>query len=110
MKRFYSKLSFRLAAVAMSCLSFLFVSTPSHAAASGMPWESPLQTVLDSISGPVVQILGIIAIILFGLGLAFSESGGMLRKALWVLLGLSIAFSAVSWGISFLGFSGGLLV
>jgi type IV secretion system protein TrbC len=110
MKRFYLKFGFRLAAVAMSCFSFLFVSTLSHAAASGMPWESPLQTVLDSISGPVVQILGIIAIILFGLGLAFSESGGMLRKALWVLLGLSIAFSAVSWGISFLGFSGGLIV
>jgi type IV secretion system protein TrbC len=110
MKRFYSKFSFRLAAVAMSGLSFLFVPGLSHAAATGMPWESPLQNVLDSISGPVVQILGIIAIILFGLGLAFSESGGMMRKALWVMLGLSIAFSAVSWGISFLGFSGGLLI
>jgi len=86
------------------------MSADSYASSTGMPWESPLQSVLDSISGPVVQILGIVAIILFGLGLAFSESGGMLRKALWVLLGLSIAFSAVSWGISFLGFSGGLIV
>lgn len=110
MKRLILKPVFRLASLIVSIFSLLSISTLSHAAASGMPWESPLQSVLDSISGPVVQILGIIAIILFGLGLAFSESGGMLRKALWVLLGLSIAFSAVSWGISFLGFSGGLLV
>jgi hypothetical protein len=34
----------------------------------------------------------------------------MMRKALWVVLGLAIAFNAVSWGLGFLGFSGGLLV
>jgi type IV secretion system protein TrbC len=110
MRRLCSMLFFRLAVLLIPVSSFLFMSLDSYASETGMPWESPLQSVLDSISGPVVQILGIIAIIVFGLGLAFSESGGMLRKALWVLLGLSIAFSAVSWGISFLGFSGGLLI
>ena len=110
MKRFNSFLFSPFAVSVMSVFSLLSVSVISYASSTDMPWESPLQSVLDSISGPVVQILGIIAIILFGLGLAFSESGGMLRKALWVLLGLSIAFSAVSWGISFLGFSGGLLI
>ena len=110
MKRLYSMFFPRLAVSVVSVLSFLSVSVISYASSTGMPWESPLQSVLSSISGPVVQILGIVAIILFGLGLAFSESGGMLRKALWVLLGLSIAFSAVSWGVSFLGFSGGLLI
>jgi len=33
-----------------------------------------------------------------------------MRKALWAVLGLAIAFNAVSWGLGFLGFSGGLLV
>ena len=31
----------------------------------------------------------------------------MMRKALWVVLGLAIAFNAVSWGLGFLGYSGG---
>jgi type IV secretion system protein VirB2 len=34
----------------------------------------------------------------------------MMRKALWVVLGLAIAFNATSWGLGFLGFSGGVLV
>ena len=76
----------------------------------GMPWEGPLQQLLDSLTGPVSRVIGAVAIIGLGLGIAFSEGGSMMRKALWVVLGLAIAFNAVSWGLGFLGFSGGLLV
>jgi type IV secretion system protein VirB2 len=76
----------------------------------GMPWEGPLNQLLDSLTGPVSRVVGAVAIIGLGVGLAFSEGGSMMRKALWVVLGLAIAFNAVSWGIGFLGFSGGLLV
>ena len=75
-----------------------------------MPWEGPLQQLLDSLTGPVSRVIGAVAIIGLGCGIAFSEGGSMMRKALWVVLGLAIAFNAVSWGIGFLGFSGGLLV
>ena len=76
----------------------------------GMPWEGPLQQLLDSLTGPVSRVVGAVAIIGLGVGIAFSEGGSMMRKALWVVLGLAIAFNAVSWGLGFLGFSGGLLV
>ena len=76
----------------------------------GMPWEGPLQQLLDSLTGPVSRVVGAVAIIGLGIGLAFSEGGSMMRKGLWVVLGLAIAFNAVSWGLGFLGFSGGLLV
>lgn len=76
----------------------------------GMPWEGPLNQLLDSLTGPVSRVIGAVAIIGLGVGLAFSEGGSMMRKALWVVLGLAIAFNAVSWGLGFLGFSGGLLV
>jgi type IV secretion system protein VirB2 len=33
-----------------------------------------------------------------------------MRKALWVVIGLALAFNALTWGLSFLGFSGGLCV
>jgi type IV secretion system protein VirB2 len=75
-----------------------------------MPWEGPLQQLLDSLTGPVSRVIGAVAIIGLGVGIAFSEGGSMMRKALWVVLGLAIAFNAVSWGLGFLGFSGGLLV
>ena len=33
-----------------------------------------------------------------------------MRKALWVVIGLGIAFSATSFFLSFFGFSGGLSI
>lgn len=61
-----------------------------------MPWEGPLQAIMNSISGPVAKILGVIAIVLAGLGIAFGESGSGVRKLFQVVLGLAIAFTAAS--------------
>ncbi len=77
-------------------------------AGGGMPWEAPLQKVLDSVSGPVAQTLGVLAIIAFGLGLAFSEGGG-LRTALGILFGLAIAYASSTFFMTFFGFAGGAL-
>ncbi len=76
----------------------------------GMPWEQPLDQLLQSLSGPVARAIGGVAIIALGVGLAFSEGGSTMRKALWVVIGLALAFNALTWGLSFLGFSGGLTV
>ncbi len=81
-----------------------------YAAGSGMPWEGPLEQILDSMSGPVARAIGVIAIIVTGLTLAFGEGGGGMRKMLWVVFGLSIAFSATSFFLSFFGFSAGALI
>ena len=77
---------------------------------TGMPWEGPLSQLLKSLEGPMARVLGAASIIVLGLSLAFSEGGSIMKKALWVAMGLSIAFNATSWGLSFFGFSGGLLV
>ncbi|MEO0822483.1 MAG: TrbC/VirB2 family protein [Pseudomonadota bacterium] len=83
------------------------IALPAHAAGSGMPWEDPLQNILDSIEGPVAKILATIVIILTGLGLAFGESGGGMRKLLQIVFGLSIAFAATSFFLTFFSFGGG---
>ncbi|OPY75011.1 MAG: TrbC/VIRB2 family protein [Syntrophorhabdus sp. PtaU1.Bin050] len=88
----------------------LLLPVLANASGSGLPWETPLQKILDSISGPVAKIAGVIAICLTGLGLAFGEGGGLLRKCLGIVFGLSIAFSASSFGLSFFGFAGGCLM
>ena len=89
----------------------LFVTVAVAAVSgSGMPWEAPLHQLLQSLSGPVARAIGGVAIIGLGIGLAFSEGGSTMRKALWVVIGLALAFNALTWGLSFLGFSGGLTV
>ena len=36
-------------------ISLLTIS-PAHAAGSGMPWEAPLERILESVQGPVAKI------------------------------------------------------
>jgi type IV secretory pathway VirB2 component (pilin) len=48
----------------------------------GMPWEGPLQQLLSSLTGPVSQVVGAVAIIGLGIGIAFSEGGSMSRSLL----------------------------
>ncbi len=92
---------------AVIALVVLALSLPAHAAGSGMPWEGPLQSILESIEGPVAKILATIVIIMTGLSLAFGEASGGLRKLLQIVLGLSIAFAATSFFLSFFSFGGG---
>ncbi|MHA7685466.1 TrbC/VirB2 family type IV secretion system protein [Cupriavidus sp. PET2-C1] len=80
------------------------------AAGSSMPWERPLQAILDSIQGPVARIIAVIIIIATGLALAFGDTSGGFRKLLQIVFGLSIAFAASSFFLSFFSFSGGALV
>ena len=80
----------------------------AFAGGSGMPWEGPLQSVMDSVTGPVAKIAAVIAICVTGLMLAFGESGSGLNKATQVLFGISIAFAASSFFVGFFGFSGGV--
>ena len=89
--------------LALAILATQLVAVPAYAAGSGMPWESPLEQILTSLSGPVARVIGVAAIIVTGLGIAFGEGGGGMRKMLWVVFGLTIAFSATSFFLSFFG-------
>lgn len=80
------------------------------AAGSNMPWEQPLQQILNSIEGPVAKIIAVLIIIGTGLGLAFGESSGGMRRLIQIVFGLSIAFAAASFFLTFFNFSGGALV
>jgi len=83
---------------------------PAWAAGSNMPWEQPLNQILQSIQGPVAKILAVIIIIMTGLTLAFGETSGGFRRLLQIVFGLSIAFAASSFFLSFFSSGGGVLV
>ncbi|MFG0336640.1 TrbC/VirB2 family protein [Pseudomonas sp. zjy_13] len=88
----------------------LGASLPVLAAGSGMPWEGPLQAVLESVQGPVARIIAVIIIISTGLTLAFGDTSGGFRKLIQIVFGLSIAFAASSFFLSFFSFAGGAVV
>ncbi len=91
-------------------LGLFIAAGPAHAAGSGMPWEAPLQSILESIEGPVAKIVAVIIIIVTGLTLAFGDTSGGFRRLVQIVFGLSIAFAASSFFLSFFSFGGGALV
>lgn len=88
----------------------LIVIAQAQAAGSNMPWEAPLQAVLDSVQGPVARIIAVMVIIVTGLTLAFGDTSGGFRRLIQIVFGLSIAFAASTFFLSFFSFAGGALV
>ncbi len=81
-----------------------------YAAGSNMPWEAPLQSILDSVQGPVAKIIAVIVIIVTGLSLAFGDTSGGFRRLIQIVFGLSIAFAASSFFLTFFSFAGGAVI
>lgn len=100
-KRLYGSLAF--------LLSGAWAST-AFAAGSNMPWEAPLQQILDSVQGPVAKIVAVIIIITTGLTLAFGDTAGGFRRLIQIVFGLSIAFAASSFFLTFFQFTGGAVI
>jgi type IV secretion system protein VirB2 len=88
----------------------VMVSGPASAAGSNMPWEQPLNQILQSVQGPVAKIIAVIIIVVTGLSLAFGDTSGGFRRLIQIVFGLSIAFAASSFFLSFFSFGGGVLV
>ncbi len=88
------------------CVSFFLLaataSTAQAGTSSGMPWETPLQNIADSFSGPVTQAILVLAVVILGFSLAFTE-GAIVRRVLGVVLGGTIAAAAASLVASFFG-------
>jgi type IV secretion system protein VirB2 len=99
----------RIVLAAVTAVEML-LSAPAWAAGSNMPWEQPLNQILQSVEGPVAKIMAVIIIIVTGLTLAFGDTSGGFRRLIQIVFGLSIAFAASSFFLSFFSFGGGVLV
>ena len=104
-----SRLTLRSIAAGV-CGMAILVASHAQAAGSSMPWEEPLQRILESIEGPVAKIIAVIIIIVTGLTLAFGDTSGGSRKLIQIVFGLSIAFAASSFFLSFFSFGGGAVI
>jgi type IV secretion system protein VirB2 len=72
-----------------------------------MPWEGPLNKIVTSLTGPVAKGIGIAAIVVAALGMAMGEGGSGMKSMLRIVFALAIVFTAGTFAVSFLGFSGG---
>jgi type IV secretory pathway VirB2 component (pilin) len=97
------------AAFALAQFALLWPAA-AFAAGSNMPWEQPLTQILDSVQGPVAKVIAVLIIISTGLALAFGETSGGMRRLIQIVFGLSIAFAAASFFLTFFNFAGGALV
>ena len=101
------KLNNQALLIAVALTAAYLLPETAYAASSGMPWEQPLERVLNSVTGPVARTLGAIIIVMSGMALTMGEASGGTRRLLWVGMGLSITFAAVSFFLTFLGFTQG---
>jgi type IV secretion system protein VirB2 len=97
-------------AAASTAAVVTLMTAPAYAAGSNMPWEQPLNQILESVQGPVAKVVSVIIIVVTGLTLAFGETSGGFRRLIQIVFGLSIAFAASSFFLSFFQFGGGVLV
>lgn len=76
----------------------LFLPALAQASSSsGMPWEGPLQKVVDSITGPVAFGISVLAIAVAGLSLAFGgQLDGFVQKLAILALVISIIVFSVN--------------
>jgi type IV secretion system protein VirB2 len=95
--------------VALTTLTLAFAPA-AYASGSSMPWEIPLNSILESVQGPVAKIMSVMIITVTGLTLAFGDTSGGFRKLIQIVFGLSIAFAASSFFLTFFSFSGGALI
>jgi TrbC/VIRB2 pilin len=63
-----------------------------------------------SVEGPVAKIIAVIIIIVTGLSRAFGDTSGGFRRLIQIVFGLSIAFAASSFFLSFFSFGGGVVI
>ena len=100
----------RFTDVATIALISIAFAPAAYASGSSMPWETPLNQILESVQGPVAKIISVIIITVTGLTLAFGHTAGGFRRLIQIVFGLSIAFAASSFFLTFFSFSGGALV
>jgi len=110
MTRVTHRLRRHLATFGAITVMILALAPAAYASGSSMPWETPLEQILESVQGPVAKIISVIIITVTGLTLAFGETSGGFRKLIQIVFGLSIAFAASSFFLSFFSFGGGVLM
>ncbi|MFI3246244.1 MAG: TrbC/VirB2 family protein [Ferrimonas sp.] len=82
----------------------------SAAVGTGMPWDSPLEKIMQSITGPVAVIISLIAIVAAMVTLAFGgEISGVFKSLIYLALLIAVLVGAANLLSSLFGVSGAVV-
>jgi type IV secretory pathway VirB2 component (pilin) len=98
----------RIMAAGLSFLTALAPAAFASSAGAPMPWDTPLQNLLDNLTGPTARALVLIAIVGCGLLWAFTRNEEGLKKLGQIAFGGAIALGAVTL-LASLGFAAATL-
>jgi type IV secretory pathway VirB2 component (pilin) len=98
--------------IALGCLLFACLAPEAAASTGGdsLPWETPLQTIADSISGPVAYAISLIGIVVAGAMLVWGgEINEFARRMIMLVLVISLIVFATQVLSTLFNVSGAVL-
>ncbi|AIL64740.1 Conjugal transfer protein TrbC [Rickettsiales bacterium Ac37b] len=102
----YKRISFLI-------LTFLFSLSNrvyAYTGGAGLPWEAPLKTLQESLTGPVAMTVAIMAMCVSGIALVWGEEiSGFTRRILMLVLAISVLVSSASIITTLFSVSGALI-
>lgn len=88
----------------------LTAATTAHATTTGLPWEGPLTTLKDSLTGPVALAISLIAIVVCGCLLIFGgEIGDFAKRMVMLVLVIAVVVGGASMLSTLFGFTAAVL-
>jgi type IV secretion system protein VirB2 len=86
-----------IAAGLVAALLILPETALASATGTSLPWETPLQTLKNSLTGPVAGVISILAFVVAGVGLVFGgEMNEFVRRAIMSVMAVALIVGASS--------------
>jgi type IV secretion system protein VirB2 len=99
-------LAFR--AVGLCALALVLADPAAASGGAAMPWDGPLQTIADALTGNTIRLVAVIALAAGGIIWAFTRNEEGVKRIAQAVMGLGVAIGAASFAAT-LGISGATL-
>ena len=94
---------------AIALLALMRAGAVLAATSGGLPWDGPVQTLQNDLTGPIATGISVVAFLAAGAALVFGEElGGIAKKALFVVMGVAMIVLGNGF-LSALGLSGAII-
>lgn len=75
----------------LGCMVYSYLEPSTAAAAGSLPWETPMETLRDSLTNTVAKAICAIVVCVTGVMISMGEGGAAGRVALRLVFGLALA-------------------
>jgi type IV secretory pathway VirB2 component (pilin) len=88
----------RLGFLALAIIVLPDLALAATSGGSGLPWETPLETLHDSITGPVAYTISLLGVVVAGAALVFGgEINDFVRRMIMLVLVISLIIFAANF-------------